>query len=169
MSREISFVPVEEKHINLLLRWLKEPHVTEYWQETENEDEFREKYLHQLPARGISAFIILLGDRLIGFIQSYEACQVGEGWWKNELPGVFGIDQFIGEADLINQGIGTKVIRAFTQKLFQNLAAKEIITDPEPKNGRAIRAYEKAGFVRQGEIRTPGGEALLLRLLRPKQ
>lgn len=168
MSGEISFIPVEEQHISLLQRWLKEPHVAEFWQETENEAAFREKYLHQLPARGISAFIILWAERPIGFIQSYEACQVGEGWWKDEAPGVFGIDQFIGEVAMINRGIGTKVIRAFTEKLFRTLAVSEVITDPDPKNGRAIRVYEKAGFIRHGEIKTPGGDAMLMRLSRPE-
>ncbi len=34
--------------------------------------------------------------------------------------------------------------------------------DPRPDNPRAIRAYEKAGFVPQHEIVTPDGPALLM-------
>ena len=37
-----------------------------------------------------------------------------------------------------------------------------IVLDPKPTNPRAIRAYEKAGFVRDRLLDTPDGEALLM-------
>jgi aminoglycoside 6'-N-acetyltransferase len=36
------------------------------------------------------------------------------------------------------------------------------VTDPDPENGRAVRAYEKAGFERVRLVDTPDGEALLM-------
>jgi len=37
-----------------------------------------------------------------------------------------------------------------------------MITDPDPANTRAVRAYEKAGFHRDREVDTPDGRALLM-------
>jgi aminoglycoside 6'-N-acetyltransferase len=37
-----------------------------------------------------------------------------------------------------------------------------VITDPEPGNARAIRAYEKAGFRKERLVDTPNGPALLM-------
>jgi len=37
-----------------------------------------------------------------------------------------------------------------------------MITDPDPANARAVRAYEKAGFHRDREVDTPDGRALLM-------
>ena len=37
-----------------------------------------------------------------------------------------------------------------------------MVLDPEPDNARAIRAYEKAGFVRDRIVDTPDGPALLM-------
>ena len=37
-----------------------------------------------------------------------------------------------------------------------------VITDPDPANARAIRAYGKAGFSRHREVDTPDGRALLM-------
>ena len=34
--------------------------------------------------------------------------------------------------------------------------------DPSPRNSRAVRCYEKAGFRRVGLIQTPDGPALLM-------
>ena len=37
-----------------------------------------------------------------------------------------------------------------------------VITDPDPANARAIRAYEKAGFRQRPHVDTPDGPALLM-------
>ena len=163
---EIEFLRLQEPHIELLRVWLKEPHVAEFWQETENEEECRQKFLYKLPERGVSPFIISVDSQLIGYIQYYEAPKVGGGWWPDAIAGTFGIDQFIGDKSMIGKGLGTRVIKQFVENLFAESNVIEIITDPEPNNKRAIRAYENVGFKSLGEIKTPGGIALLMRLKR---
>ncbi len=37
-----------------------------------------------------------------------------------------------------------------------------MVTDPDPDNPRAIRAYEKAGFEKVHLVDTPDGTALLM-------
>jgi aminoglycoside 6'-N-acetyltransferase len=44
-----------------------------------------------------------------------------------------------------------------------------VITDPNPVNARAVRAYEKAGFRRDREVDTPDGRALLMIRDNPQQ
>jgi RimJ/RimL family protein N-acetyltransferase len=161
---KIDFLPLQEQHIPLLQKWLKEPHVSEFWQETENEEEFRQKFLNKLPDRGVSPFIISVEAEPIGYIQYYEACKVGGGWWPDAKEGTFGVDQFIGDPSMVGKGLGTTLIKQFVDDLFLNTSVIEIITDPDPQNKRAIRAYEKAGFIALGEIKAPGGDALLMRM-----
>jgi aminoglycoside 6'-N-acetyltransferase len=38
----------------------------------------------------------------------------------------------------------------------------QVLTDPDPANTRAIRAYEKAGFCKLRPVDTPNGAALLM-------
>lgn len=161
-----AFKPFQAQHILLLQNWLKQPHVAEFWQETDNEEELKQKFLHKLHERDVRPYIVELNGRPIGYIQDYEACKVGGGWWPDVEAGVFGIDQFIGEPELVNRGIGTAMIREFVVGLFTNKAVRQIIIDPDPKNQRAIRAYEKVGFKKEKIIKTPGGAALLMSLTR---
>ncbi len=160
---KISFQPFEEKHFPLLLRWLKEPHVKEFWSEPEDENVLKEKYLKKLVERGVFPQIIVLNDQEVGYIQSYEACSVGGGWWPDVKPGIFGIDQFIGEVNYVGKGLGPKIISKFVKMLVQNPNVKEVIANPDPSNLRAIKAYEKAGFKQSGLIQTPNGQAMLMR------
>lgn len=162
MPVEISFRDFDETDIHLLKQWLSMPHVKEYWQE--DEDGLREKFPGDLRKRGVSPFIVMIDGRPVGYIQYYEACNIGGGWWPNMRSGVFGIDQFIGEPDMIGRGIGTAVIKSMIGCIFSCTHADEIIADPHPKNVRAIRAYERSGFYKDTEIDTPGGRALLMRI-----
>ena len=59
--------------------------------------------------------------------------------------GTRGIDLFIGEPDMIERGHGSALIRAFADERLRQ-GAPRMVTDPDPANLRAIRAYEKAGF-----------------------
>jgi aminoglycoside 6'-N-acetyltransferase len=161
---KITFEPFQEKHFPQFVRWLAVPHVKQFWSEPEDEKELREKYSHNLKNRGINAQVILLDGKEIGYIQSYEAYQIGGGWWTDAEPGTFGIDQFIGEADLVGKGLGPLIIQEFIKILSMNPNVKEIIVDPDPTNLRAIKAYEKVGFVSSGVIHTPNGPAMLMRL-----
>src|SRR5262249_32606635 len=75
--------------------------------------------------------------------------------------GTRGIDQFIGEASMVGRGHGPAFIRAFTDELLA-AGTPRIITDPNPANARAVRAYEQAGVLRQREVDPPDGRALLM-------
>jgi aminoglycoside 6'-N-acetyltransferase len=62
---------------------------------------------------------------------------------------------------MVGHGHGSAFVRAFADQL---LAAEtpRVVTDPDPDNARAIRAYEKAGFRRDRLVETPDGTALLM-------
>jgi len=58
--------------------------------------------------------------------------------------------------------LGTRLVRALVEILFADPAVTQVQTDPAPNNHRAIRCYEKAGFVQQRVITTPDGLAVYM-------
>jgi len=62
---------------------------------------------------------------------------------------------------MLGCGHGSAFIRAFVEGLLSD-GTPRVLTDPDPANARAVRAYEKAGFRRQREVDTPDGRALLM-------
>lgn len=60
---------------------------------------------------------------------------------------------FIGRKDLWNQGYGTETMRLLLKHGFKTLNLNRIFLRVFETNKRAIRSYEKAGFVHEGRMR----------------
>ena len=168
-SNVFAFRPLTAHELPFLHEWMSRPHVAAVWAPTPSEEELREDFLSHPEDRSFPrAYIAYFDDEPIGFIQSYVAACAGDGWWPDERdPGVVGIDQFLADESRLNRGLGTAMVRAFVEKLFEDPTTTRVQTDPSPANARAIRCYEKAGFRRVGEVNTPDGSALLMIYDRP--
>jgi RimJ/RimL family protein N-acetyltransferase len=160
----ITFRPLALTDLPLLHEWLGRPHVAEWWTPTPSLAEVEQEYGPLTSDRSTTRPYVVLGDGApIGYIQSYVAMGSGDGWWPDERDaGVRGIDQFLADPGQLGRGIGTRMVRAFVQRLFVDHAVTRVQTDPAPENRRAIRCYEKAGFHAVGEVDTPDGRALLM-------
>ena len=152
------FRPMSEADLPLVKRWLGEPHVMQWWGDTCEQFEI---VSGDLEVEAMDQFIVATDDRPFGYLQCYNP----KVWPDNGLGvhprGTRGIDQFIGEADMVDRGHGSAFIRSFIDRLLA-AGATRVITDPDPANARAIRAYEKAGFRRDRLVDTPDGIALLM-------
>jgi AacA4 family aminoglycoside N(6')-acetyltransferase len=167
----IRFRPLALGDLAMLHDWLNRAHVVEWWggdDERPTLEQTIAKYAPRVFAEDrVSPFIALLDARPIGYTQSYVAMKSGDGWWEDVTdPGVRGIDQFLCNAHELGQGLGTRMVSAFVDKLFEDARVTRIQTDPMPTNTRAIRCYEKAGFQRTREVDTPDGRALLMHRVR---
>jgi aminoglycoside 6'-N-acetyltransferase len=105
-------------------------------------------------------FIVGVGGRPFAYLQCYALAAWNQGF-GSQPPGTRGIDQFIGEPDMIGRGHGSHFIRQFVDALLRS-GTPRVVTDPDPANARAVRAYEKAGFERDRLVDTPDGRALLM-------
>lgn len=165
--------PMTEADIPLLHAWLQRPHIVRWWggeaERPKSLAETRANYLPRVLAEEqVTPYIAMLGDRPIGYAQSYVAMGSGDGWWEEITdPGVRGIDQSLGDEADLGRGLGTRLVTALCELLFRDPQVTRIQTDPDPTNGRAIRCYEKAGFRALREIVTPDGPALYMVRDRP--
>ena len=156
-----------EQDLPMLHEWLNRPHILEWWgaeEERPTLDEVRQHYSPRALAEdSVTPYVAMLGEEPIGFAQSYVALGSDAGWWQDETdPGVRGIDQSLADPAQLNKGLGTTLVRALVQRLFSDPTVTKIQTDPAPDNHRAIRCYEKAGFVQQKVITTPDGPAVYM-------
>jgi aminoglycoside 6'-N-acetyltransferase len=152
------FRPMSVADLPMVREWLARPHVMQWWGDTHQQFELISE---DLEVEAMEQFIVLTSGRPFGYLQCYNPVVWPDNGLGTHPDGTLGIDQFIGEPDMVDRGHGSAFIRTFIEKLLA-AGAPRVLTDPDPANVRAVRAYEKAGFQRDRLVDTPDGLALLM-------
>ncbi|PLT28437.1 GNAT family N-acetyltransferase [Peribacillus deserti] len=136
----------EDKY--MLANWLSDPVVLTYYEGRDNpfdiakvEEKFYGHKNEHTPC------MIEYGNKVIGYIQFYplnNGDKKNYGYGESEF--IFGMDQFIGEAEYWNRGIGKHLVKSMADYLIKQKQASRVVMDPQTWNARAINCYEKAGF-----------------------
>ena len=131
----IRFRRLDGNDLSVMLDWLQRTHVKEWWDDGDDTiGKVSEHYASEPDT--VFRYIVCSDDGSpVGYIQYYvESNDTG------------GIDLFIGEPDVLGQGLGTEIVTAFIKLIDQEYGPRVVVIDPDPNNQRAIRCYEKAGF-----------------------
>ena len=154
---QYDFTPMALTDLPLIKRWLETPHVSEWWHDPAEQFEL---VSGDLGHPDMAQFIVAADARPFAYLQCYNISAWDAGF-GTQPTGTRGLDQFIGEPDMLNCGHGSAFLRDFADRLLAD-GTPRVVTDPDPNNARAIRAYEKAGFSRDRLVDTPDGVALLM-------
>ncbi len=140
----------------LMAKWLTDEKVLQFYEGRDNPfplERIIETY--QPMVRGydpVVPCIFYYQNIPIGYLQYYAFNDLPETdrqkYCLDSTDNVYGVDLFIGEINYWNQGIGTKVLKLLVKYIFEELHAVQIVIDPEVRNTRAIRCYEKCGFAK---------------------
>jgi aminoglycoside 6'-N-acetyltransferase len=165
-SARYEFRAMTSADLPMARAWLMQPHVREWWGDPPEQFELVREDLDE-PA--MDQFIVATDGRPFAYLQCYwHANWAAENGLGTHPDATRGIDQFIGEPDMVDRGHGSAFIRTYVDGLLA-AGTPRVITDPDPGNARAIRAYEKAGFRSDREVDTPDGRALLMIRDNPQQ
>ncbi len=142
----------------MIAAWLAEPHVAQWWDDPEKEIAQIREHIDSI---SVEPLIVELDGKPIAYLQSYDPHMEDGHPYADQPFGTLGIDLSIGRPELIGLGHGTAIVRQFVADLFEE-GALRVIVDPNPANGRAIRAYEKAGFRSIDRRQTVFGDVVLM-------
>jgi RimJ/RimL family protein N-acetyltransferase len=136
-----------------IVAWRNRPHVREWWDPDDPpltlEAAIEELRAETRPSHPTTGCIIEVSGTPAGYIQFYpwdgEKAYLGEVGIT--LPGgAWGLDIFIGEVALIDQGIGSRTVRLLSDHLFSDFGATAVALATEAGNTRAQAAYVRAGM-----------------------
>ncbi len=131
----IRFRPISSSDLGLLLEWLQRPHVKEWWDD--GDDTIDKVAAHYLSEPEITKrFILEIDGKGAGYFQYH--CY---------SPRHIGVDQFLANETQLSMGVGTQCLLEFLHMILATEAPSIVSVDPHPANRRAIRCYEKCGFV----------------------
>lgn len=165
-NEAITFAPMTAADLPLFRCWQEMPHMREWWGEPETEIGY---ILDMIEGRDTTRpFIFSVDGEPTGYIQYWfvgdhqNATWIADHPWLAELPSdAVGIDLSIGDPQKLSRGIGSAVLRLFTERLVGE-GYRTIIIDPDPKNVRAVRAYERAGYRAIPELVGRTGDTLIM-------
>ena len=135
-----AFRPLAASDIEALHRWLAAPHVRRWWGDPDDEARLMHVILDE---EDTEAYVVSHEGAPIGYAQAWQTEAVAA--YPDQPPGTLAIDVFIGPCEMLGRGHGAGLIDAFASRLLASGAAR-IVTDPDPANSIALRAYGRAGF-----------------------
>ena len=138
-----------DKH--LIVKWLSDNEVLQYYEGRNNphDEKMVEEKFYCVDIDKTKC-IIEYSQTPIGYIQFYPVSQEDcEKYGYANLHGtLFGSDQFIGETKYWGQGIGKVLMNSTINFLITVKGAQKVVLDPQSWNKRAIKCYEKSGFIK---------------------
>lgn len=163
--RDISFRPLALADMPLLHRWLNAPHMRAHYQRLPMTlEDVIAKYTPRIEGRvNTHCHIALLGDMPFGKIQCYRNADFPDYSAEILLDDGISLDIFIGAGELLGQGLGPAMLRAYINdvafRIFEGERRCYICHAAD--NPAAIRGSEKAGFRLLRTVIEAGAPALL--------
>jgi len=151
LGEQVRLRSIEPTDLPLLVSWMNDPEVTAglmLWLplSTREEESWYENMLRRPPEERALA----IEANIEGQWRHIGNCGFHEIDWRVRACTV-GI--VIGEKQFWNQGYGTKAMQLLLKHGFETLNMTRIALDVYDNNPRAIRSYEKCGFVLEGRKR----------------
>ncbi|GAB4325388.1 MAG: GNAT family protein [Promethearchaeota archaeon] len=145
----VRLVPLRREYLEKFVEWLSDPEVTRYLKvfqpiTMEYEEEWYERGSEARRAVEFRfAILPLSDDDLVG------NCAIVVDW-KNRV-GTVGL--LIGRKDLWGSGLGTEALSLLVEYGFATLGMHRVQLEAYEENARAMRVYQKVGFVEEGRRR----------------
>src|ERR1700694_780552 len=117
---QYAFRAMTANDLPMIGRWLAEPHVRQWWGIP------AEQYLlvsGDLDEPAMDQYVVSADGRDFGYLQCYDLTAWNSGFGE-QPKGTRGIDLFIGEADMIERGHGSAMLRAFADERLQRGAPR---------------------------------------------
>jgi len=153
-AKRIRLRAAEKEDIPIFLRWVNDAEVAENLLFVTPMSRYEEEqWYDSMMKKPASEHIFVIEVKNLTPDQHYGpvgTCQFHDVSWRNRSAEV-GI--MIGEKNLWDQGYGTETMGLLLKHGFETLNLHRIWLQVFAKNKRGIRAYEKAGFVFEGQYR----------------
>ena len=110
----------------LVGRWLQAPHVAAWWHDPAEQFAL---VSGDLGHPDMAQFVVTAKARPFAYLQCYRLSAWHTGL-EPQPAGTRGLDQFIGEADMLGCGHGSAFVRAFADDLLAS-GTPRVVTDPD--------------------------------------
>lgn len=153
----IKFVKASLSHEKIIFSWLSEPHMMEFWDNSQEHKDDILNFIHnrkQSYFSGTTKYFVGLIDEepfaflLADFLSASEDLPSCQKTYLSKSGHTISLDFGIGNRDFIGKGLAAPTLEAFVRYYCTDIdnQADTFFIDPDEHNPRARHVYEKAGF-----------------------
>jgi RimJ/RimL family protein N-acetyltransferase len=149
--------------LDVLYGWMHAPHVAPYWE-------------LNVPAAELAGYLRTASrdphrDALLGVLDGEPASYWEAYWAEQDRLATFcpiepydqGVHLLIGPVGLTGRGLGRHLLAEVARWQFQREPrTRRLLAEPDARNGRSIRLFERCGFRREAELVLPEKRAVLM-------
>jgi RimJ/RimL family protein N-acetyltransferase len=155
--------------LDVLYGWMHQPHVAPYWEL----DVPRPDLADYLRGAATDEY----RDALLGTLDGEPASYWEAYWAQHDRLATFcptepydqGVHLLIGPPELIGRGLGPRLLAAVMAWQFaREPRTRRLLAEPDARNERSVRLFERCGFRPAGEYDLPEKRAVLMVAHRPE-
>lgn len=165
IDRTIAFRPASMMaDLGRLHAWLNGEHVLPYWQLDDPLPAFRRRLAEKLADDHLTPYVGCLDHVPMSYWERYWAVDDPLANHYDAEPADQGIHLLIGPPEYLDNGYATPLLRAMTDLAFRRPETDRVVAEPDARNERAIRVFERCGYepVREFEFPEEDKTALLV-------
>ncbi|SFS41384.1 GNAT family N-acetyltransferase [Halostagnicola kamekurae] len=163
IGKSIGFREVDiERDLGRLHTWLNSEHVLPYWEQNDPLPVVRDTIRERATDPNQTLYIGYLDHTPMSYWESYWADEDRIGDYYDARPADQGFHLLIGPEEYLGKGYATPLVRAMVAFQFRHAETDRIVTEPDVRNDRAIRVFEKSGFDPVREVDLPDKTGLLM-------
>ncbi|MEN8650271.1 GNAT family N-acetyltransferase [Streptomyces sp. 21So2-11] len=144
--------------------WMNDPQVARFWETAEPAEKIGEYLRGQLASSYSTPYIGCLDGTPMSYWELYRAdldpLLAGR---YDAVPHDAGVHLLLGPSDVRGRGLGADLLRAVSGWQLTSLPdAQRVVAEPDVRNVRSVRVFERAGFRKVRELELADKRAALM-------
>lgn len=149
--------------VALVHAWMNDPEVARFWELAVSADRVASYLCEQVGSAHSTPYIGELDGVPMSYWELYRADLDPLAGHYAARRGDAGVHLLLGPARSRGRGLGAQLLRAVAGwQLAADPVATRVVAEPDVRNARSVRAFERAGFRRVTDIDLPDKRAALM-------
>lgn len=155
--------PVEPEDLDLLVKWMNDSEVDRFWELAGTPDRTAAHLAAQAGTTHSTPYVGVLDGVPMSYWELYRADLDPLAAYYTARENDGGIHLLLGPERFRGKGLAAPLLREVSDRMFEeDHRTARVVAEPDVRNERSIRAFERAGFRRRTELRLPDKRAALM-------
>jgi acetyl CoA:N6-hydroxylysine acetyl transferase len=152
-----------EADLDILHGWMNDLEVAEFWHLAGSRSEIADYLQGQVDSTHSTPYVGVLDGDPVSYWELYRADLDRLSAHYDARPHDLGLHLLLGPVSARGRGLGAQLIRAVTRALLDaDPEATRVVAEPDVRNTRSVRAFERAGYRRVADLALPEKVAALV-------